>query len=212
MMYLPAMPSRSLIKNPPINTIPISLQESRKLVFDDAPTYGTRIQGLDQPFVLELSLMNVRCKAAEDNYEDLIMKLPEPLQPTMLSSVSRRKLTDPENTVIVTKEVVNAMKQQLSSVHFGLGIARIIRHANSREGEIDKGVTAGIDKGLQTIELFAVERLRTSLFHNDVLISGSEDEVPYFKEKLEVSDRTYGGCMSMQPLQKMTKFRCQLCG
>ena len=189
MMYLPAMPSRSLVKNPPINTIPISLQESRKLVFDDAPTYGTRIQGLDQPFVLELSLMNVRCKSAEDNYEDLLMKLPKPLQPTLLSSVVKEKLTDPENTVVVTKEAVNAMKQQLSSVHFGLGIARIIRHANSRKREIDKGVTADIDKGLQTIELFAVKRLRTSLFHNDVLISGSEDEVPYFKEKLEVSDR-----------------------
>jgi len=188
-MYLPSMPSRGPVQNASINTVPVTLQESKKLVFDDAPTYGDRIQGINQPFVLDLNLMNVKCKSAEVTYEDLLMKLPQPLQPIMLSSVVKEKLADPENTVIVTKGVVNALKQQLSSVHFGLGIARIIRHTNSREEDIDKGVTVDIEKDLTAIELFAVESLRTSLFHNGVLICGSEDEVPYFTEKIEMSDR-----------------------
>ena len=188
-LYLPAMPSRANVQNLAFKTsIPVSLQESKGLLFDDAPTYGNRIQGLDQPFVVDLSLMNVKCKSAEVNFEDVLIKLPKPLQPTMLSVVVKEKLTDPENTVTVTTGVVNALKQQLSSVHFGLGIARIIRDASSREGNVSKGVTADILEGLRTIKLFAVENLSTTLLHNEVLIPGSERKVPYFKEKLEVSE------------------------
>lgn len=188
-LYLPAIPSRDRVQNSAINTIPVSLQESKKLFFDDAPTYGNRIQGLDQPFVLDLRLMDVRCKSAEVNYEDVLIKLPKPLQPTMLSLVVKEKLTDPENTVTVTTGVVNAMKQQLSSVQFGLGIARIIRDANSREGDVSKGVATDILQSLRTIKLFAVENLRTTLLYNGVLIPESERKVPYFKEKLEVSEK-----------------------
>lgn len=147
------------------------------------------MQGLDQPFVLDLSVMGVRCKSAEVNYEDVLIKLPKPLQPTMLSLVVKEKLTDPGNTVTVTTGVVNAMKQQLSSVHFGLGIARIIRDAKSREGDVSKGVGTDILESLRTIKLFAVENLRTTLIYNGVLIPESEREVAYFKEKLEVSER-----------------------
>ena len=188
-LYLPAMPSRDRVQNSAINTIPVSLQESKKLFFDDAPTYGDRIQGIDQPFVLDLSLMNVRCKSAEVSYEDVMIKLPKPLQPAMLSLVVKEKLTDPEKTVTVTTGVVNAMKQQLSSIHFGFGIARIIRDANSREGDVSKEVATDILESLRTIKLFAVENLSTTLLYNGVLIPGSEREVSYFKEKLEVSER-----------------------
>ena len=188
-LYLPAMSSRVSVQNSAFNSIPVSLQESKKLLFDDAPTYGNRIQGLDQPFLVDLSLMNVKCKSAEVNYEDVLIKLPKPLQPTMLSLVVKEKLTDPENTVTVTTGVVNALKQQLSSVHFGLGIARIIRHANFKEGNVSKGATADVLEGLRTIKLFAVENLSTTLLHNGVLIPGSERKVPYFKEKLEVSEK-----------------------
>ena len=196
-LYLPAMPSGDRVQNLAINTLQesekvqlkFSLQESKKLLFDDAPTYGNRMQGLEQPFVLDLSLMKVRCRTAEVNYEDVLVKLPKPLQPTMLSMVVKEKLTVPENIVTVTTGVVNALKQQLSSIHFGLGIARVIRDANYRKGDVSKGVTADILEGLRTIKLFAVENLSTTLFHNGILIPGSERKVPYFKEKLEVSEK-----------------------
>ena len=57
-LYLPAMPSRERVQNSAFNTIPVSLQKSKDLLFDDAPTYSNRIHGLDQPFVLDLGLMN----------------------------------------------------------------------------------------------------------------------------------------------------------
>ncbi|XP_067047063.1 sacsin-like [Acropora muricata] len=187
-LYLPAMPSRYRAQNSELNTIPVSLQESKELLFDDAPTYSNRIQGLDQPFVIDLSLMKVKCKSAEVNYEDVLLKLPNPLQPTMLSLVVKEKLADPENTVTVTTRAVNVLKQQLSSVHFGHGIARIVRDANFRKGDANKGVTEDILEGLRTIKLFAVENLSTTLLHNGVLVPGSERKVPYFKERLEVSE------------------------
>ena len=187
-LYLPAMPSRDRVQNSASNKIPVSLQESKELLFDDASTYSDRMQGLDQLFVLDLSLMSEKFKFAEVNYKDVLLKLPNPLQPTMLSLVVKEKLADPENTVTVTTRVVNVLKQQLSSVHFGHGIARIIRDANFRKGDASKGVTEDILEGLRTIKLFAVENLRTTLLHNGVLIPGSERIVPYFKEKLEVSE------------------------
>ena len=187
-LYLPAMPSRDRVQNSASNKIPVSLQESKELLFDDAPTYSDRIKGLDQPFVLDLSLLNEKFKFAEVNYKDVLLKLPNPLQPIMLSLVVKEKLADPENTVTVTTGVVNVLKQQLSSVHFGHGIVRIIRDANSRKGDASKGVSGDILEGLQTIKLFAVENLSTTLLHNGVLIPGSERKVPYFKEKLEVSE------------------------
>ena len=187
-LYLPAMPSRYRAQNSELNTIPVSLQESQELLFDDAPTYSNRIQGLDQPFVLDLRLMKVKCKSAEVNCEDVLLKLPNPLQPTMLSLVVKEKLADPENTVTVTTGAVNVLKQQLSSVHFSHGIARIVRDANFRKGDASKGVTEDILEGLRTIKLFAVENLSTTLLHNGVLVPGSERKVPYFKERLEVSE------------------------
>ena len=51
-----------------------------------------------------------------------------------------------------------------------------------------KGVTEDILEGLRTIKLFAVENLSTTLLHNGVLVPGSERKVPYFKERLEVSE------------------------
>ena len=186
-LYLPAMPPGCGTSNEPLNTIPVTLRQSTELVFDDAPTYGERIQGFNHPFVLELRLMDVECRSSMTNYADLMMKLPTSLQPKMLSSVVKEKLRNLESTVTVASGAVNALKRQLSSVQFARGIARIIRHVNSHRKDFDESVILGIEKRLRNIELCAVKRLVTSLFHNGVLIPGSEAEVPYFQEKREVS-------------------------
>ena len=188
-LYLPAMPPGHGISDTPlkIKTIPITLHQSTELVFDDAPTYGNRIQGLDQLFVLELSLMEVSRKSSMMSYKDLMMKLPSALQPRMLSIVVKEKLYNPQDTKIVPSGSVNALKQQLATVQFSRGIARIIRHVNSQKKGFDERVITNVEKGLRSIELFAVERLRTCLFHNDAPIPGSVDDVSYFQEKLEMS-------------------------
>ena len=185
-LYLPSMLARGDPKNSNLSTI--SLQESTNLFFDDAPTFGYRIQRLAQPFVVELSLMNVWCKSSTDNYKDLMMKLPRPLRPKMLSEVIKEKLSHPQGTVIVSSEMVNTLKQQLRSVQFGRGIARLIKDANSQDKSFDKEVISGIENSLRKIQLLSVKSLSTSLFHNEVLIPGSQANVPFFIETLQESD------------------------
>ena len=185
-LYLPATLPGCVSRHTPLDVIHLTLQESTELLFDDAPTYRNRIWDLNQPFVLELSLMDVSCKSSMINFKELMMKLPQSVQPNMLSVVVKEKLSDPENTVVVSNRMVNALKQRLSSVHFSRGIARLVVEANSQNKDFDKGVISSIEKGLRSIELLAVESLRTSLSQNGLLIPGSEDKVRYFKEKLNI--------------------------
>ena len=188
-LYLPAMPSEFCLSNEhlKISTIPVTLRVSTELLFDDAPTYGYRIKGLEQPFVLELSLLKVSRKSAMINFTDLMLKLPPESQPRMLSSVVKEKLCDPEKTKIVANGAVNTMKVKISSIPFARGVARIIKHVNHQNKDFDVGVLKGIEESLRSIELFAVEGLRTSLFLYEVHIPESEDDVPFFVDKPELS-------------------------
>ena len=186
-LYLPAMPPGCASPNTVPTVIPVSLHQSKELIFDDAPTYSNRIRGLQKRFVLDLSLMDVSCKSTMVNFKDLMMKLPLDIQPKMLSCEVIEKLSNPEEAVIVTDGAVNLLKRQLSTVQFGRGIARIIRDANSHKKDFKESVIAGIEKGLRSIDLCAVKYLETSLFHNGILIPGSKAEVPSFQEELKLS-------------------------
>lgn len=104
----------------------------------------------------------------------------------MLSSVVKEKLTD---GAIVTSGAVNALTTRLLSAQFVRGIIRIIRHVDSQKKQFDEGIALDIENGLRNIELCAVESLKTSLFHNGQLISGSEEDVPFFQEKVVVSGK-----------------------
>ena len=188
-LYLPAMPSKFCLSNVhlKVSTIPVTLHQSTELLFDDDPSYGNRITSLNQLFVLELSLMGVRLKSAMVNFSDLVRKLPSAVQPRMLSAVVKEKIEDPKETKIVKSGVVSTVKQQISSIPFVRGVARIIRHVNYQNQDFDERVVESIEEGLRSIELFAVEGLRTSLFLNEVQIPGSEANVPYFVERREQS-------------------------
>ena len=188
-LYLPAMPSKFCLSNVhlQVSTIPVTLRQSTELLFDDDPSYGSRIKGLNQLFVLELSLMGVSRKSAMVNFSDLVLKLPSAVQPRMLSAVVKEKIEDPKQTKIVKSGAVNTLKQQISCTPFVRGVARIIRHVNYQNKDFDERVIEGIQKGLRSIQLFAVEGLRTSLFLNEVQIPESEADVPYFVERWEQS-------------------------
>ncbi|KAJ7380177.1 hypothetical protein OS493_010888 [Desmophyllum pertusum] len=177
-----------------LTTIPVTLHKSAELIFDDAPAYGERIQGLNQLFVLDLSLIDVRCKSAMTNYKELIMKLPAPLQPKMLSNVVKEKLTNAET---VTSAALNALMQRLSSALFVCGIVRIIRHVNSQKKGFDEGVITNIERGLQSIRLYAVDSLKTTLYYNDDFIPGSEAKVRSFQENVGSLARRHAWFMSM---------------
>ena len=185
-LYLPAVSPECGSPIKPLEANPVTLRPSEALIFDDAPTYGSRIHGMDQLFVPDLSLMEVNLKSAMTSFKDLMMKLPASLQPRMLSSVVEEKLSSPESLEIVSIEAVNALKRQLASVQFEHGFARIIRDANYQKKGFDEGVIAGVERGLRSIELLSVKGLKTSLYHNDILIPESEQSVIYFKERLEL--------------------------
>ncbi|XP_020614876.1 sacsin-like isoform X1 [Orbicella faveolata] len=185
-LYLPAKFPETGSSDKPLKQIPVTLHKSTELVFNDVPAYGPRIARLNIRFVLELSLLDVRPTSAMTNYEELMMKLPVPLQPVTLSSVVKEKLTD---GVIVTSGAVNALMTRLLSAQFVRGIVRIIRHVDSQKKQFDEGIAADIENGLRNIELCAVESLKTSLFHNGQLIPGSEDYVPYLQEKVVASGK-----------------------
>lgn len=188
-LYLPAVsPGHGGRPDRPLTTVPVTLQRSTDLIFVDAPAYVNRIQGLAQPLVLDLRMMDVSCKSAMINYKELMMKLPQRLQPRMLSSVVK-ELFNPENTEIVTSGTVNALRQQLSSAQFGRGIARLIQDVNSENEDFDEEVIANIEISLRGIELCAVKNLKTTLAYNGVLIPGSEAEVPFFQERLLTSGK-----------------------
>lgn len=185
-LYLPPKFPGTLSSDKPLKKIPVTLHKSTELVFNDVPAYGPRIARINIRFVLELSLMDVRSKSALTNYEELMLKLPAHLQPVMLSSVVKEKLTD---GAIVTSGAVNALTTRLLSAQFVRGIIRIIRHVDSQKKQFDEGIALDIENGLRNIELCAVESLKTSLFHNGQLISGSEEDVPFFQEKVVVSGK-----------------------
>ena len=188
-LYLPAVSPESGSPNKPLEANPVTLRPSEELIFDDAPTYGSRIHGIDQLFVPDLSLMEVTLKSAMTSFKDLMMKLPASVQPRMLSSVVKEKLSSPDSLEVVSIEAVNALKRQLTSVQFGHGFARIIRHVNYQKKGFDEGVIARVERGLRSIELLSVKGLKTSLYHNDILIPESEQSVIYFKERLELSGK-----------------------
>ena len=182
-LYLPAMHSGSPSLHRSLDTIPVTLHRSAELVYNDAPGLSDRILSLDLQFVLDLSFMDVRLKSAMTNYKDLIMRLPTPVQPVLLSSVVKEKFT---GGMTVASGAVNALMQRLSRPQFGRGIARIMRDVNFHRKDFDEDVIGNIEKGLQSIDLVAVKSLQTALFYNDRLILGSKSEVPSFKEKSEV--------------------------
>ena len=185
-LYLPAVSPECDSPNKPLEANPVTLRQSEELIFDDAPTYGSRIHGIDQLFLPDLRLMEVTLKSAMTSFKDLMMKLPASLQPQMLSSIVKEKLISPESLEVVSIEAVNTLKRQLTSVQFGHGFARIIRDVNYQKKGFDEGVIAGVERGLRSIELLSVKGLKTSLYHNDALIPESEKSVIYFKERLEL--------------------------
>lgn len=184
-LYLPAMSAALVSPNASLTTIPVSLHKATDLIFDDAPTYGTRIKKLDRLMVLDLSHMDVNCKSFMMNHADLMMKLPLHLRPKFLSLEVKEKVRNPDDKSEVKNQDITTLRLRLSSLQFGRGIARIIRHAKSQRKDIDESVFLRIEKRLRSIQLYAVERLETSLFHNNVLIEGSEAMVPYFQETFE---------------------------
>ena len=189
-LYLPGMSLSGSSSEGNQTVTPVFLHKSSDLIFNDAPaTHRNRLHRFSQPFLLDLRLMDVTCSSAQTNYKELTMKLPIALQPRMLSSVVKEKLSASQTHEFVMTNAVSQLKHQLSSAQFCSGVIRLIRDENCRQKrEIDNGVIENIERGLRRIELFVVNSLKTTLFADEVPIPESEAEVSNFLDKVLVSN------------------------
>jgi len=189
-LYLPGMSMTGSSSEGKQTATPVFLYKSSDLIFNDAPaTLRNRLHKFAQPFLLDLRLMDVTCSSAQINYKELTMKLPKPLQPRMLSSVVKEKLSASHTHEFLMTNAALELKHQLSSAQFCSGVIRLIRDENSRQKrEIDNGVIENIERGLRRVELFVVKSLKTTLFTDEVPIPESEAEVSCFLDKVLVSN------------------------
>ena len=182
------LPGMSLRTGPSDGSLSVTLCESSRLIFNDAPpALLGRLQNFNYLFLIDLKLMEVRCHSAMTNYRDLVMRLPTALRPKMLSSMISEKLSDPQNIVTVMSETVNSLKHQMSSPQFCSGVIRLIRDENCQNQDFDEEMVLNIERALQNIEVVVVSNLKTTLFCDSNPIPESEAEVPHFLEKKTVS-------------------------
>lgn len=188
-LYLPGISLAESSSEGQQTVTPVFLHKSSDLIFNDEPlTLRNRLHKFNQPFLLDLRLMDVTCSSAQINYKELTMKLPTALQPRMLSSVVKEKLSASQTHEFVMTNAVSQLKQQLSSAQFCSGVIRLIRDENCRQKrEVDDAVIKNIERGLRRIELFVVNSLKTTLFTDEAPIPESEAEVSHFLDKVLVS-------------------------
>ena len=174
--------SRNSISHIP--PIPVILRPSTELVFNDAPSYYSRIQEFPHPFILDLKMTKLRLFSAMTNFKDLMMMLPQVVRPQMLSGVVEEKLSDSGNGELIGVGIVTSVKQQFSSAQFFRGIIRLIRHENCTDKDFNESILGNIGEKLRNIEVIGMEKVVTTLFHNEFPIPNSEVEVSHLLEKV----------------------------
>ena len=161
---------------------PIVLARSTELIFDDAPYYHDRIREFDFPVVVDLRKAGV-CIKSNANYKDLMKLLPATVQPQMMSEVIEEKLVEDDSNSVFEFGAADSLKKQFSSEQFYRGIVRLIRHAN-QDGGLDQNEVAAARSSLQNIEFFGMGQVVTHLVHNEQVIQGSQQEVPFYMKKI----------------------------
>ena len=166
------------LKDAKLETIPLTLQESSTLIFNDvSSTYYDRLQKFNRYFLLDLEVLKVRCSSYMTNYKDLVMKLPSAVRPKMLSCVVRQELIDCQSGETPSSEDVKSLKQKLSSTEFCSGVIRLIRDVNFQNEKFDEEVIGRVESGLLGIDIRIASNLRTTLLCDDYPIPDSEARV-----------------------------------
>ena len=175
------------------SSLPMVLREANSLLFDDAPHYHDRIANFHELFVVDLAMVDVRCKSR--NYKDLVMFIPEVLRPKMLSSVVEERFVDQrDSTERFDFGAATALRKNLHSDYFYRGLVRLIRHASHEQHEkVDEHLVGSLKSRLRNIQVHGMKKVVTHLVFENTPISGSEAEVPYFVEKVCDSEQDVWG-------------------
>ena len=166
------------------SSLPMVLREANSLLFDDAPHYHDRLTNFHELFVVDLRMVEVRCKSR--NYKDLVMFIPEALRPKMLSSVVEERFVDQRDSIErFDFGAASALRKNLHSDYFYRGVVRLIRHAShEHHEEVDEDLVGSLKSRLHNIQVHGMKKIVTHLVFKNTPITGSEDEVPYFVEKV----------------------------
>ena len=166
------------------SSMPMVLREANSLLFDDTPHYHDRIANFHELFVVDLALVDVRSKS--QNYKDLVMFIPEALQPKLLSNVVEERFADErDSTDRFDFGAASALRKNLHSDYFYRGVVRLIRHAShEHHEEVDEHLVGSLKSRLRNIQVHGMKKVVTHLVFENIPISGSEAEVPYFVEKV----------------------------
>ena len=166
------------LKDAKLETIPLTLQESSTLIFNDvSSTYYDRLQKFNRYFLLDLGVLKARCSSYMTNYKDSVMKLPSAVRPKMLSCVVRQELIDCQLVATPSSEDVKSLKQKLFSTEFCSGVIRLIRDVNFQNVTFDEEVIGRVESGLLGIDIRISSNLRTTLLCDDYPIPESEARV-----------------------------------
>ena len=177
-LYLPGTPHFSRMLD-----VPVTLCKPTELIFNDACYWMDRMRKFEELFVVDLVKTKLRCGPTM-NHKDLMMKLSSSARPKMLSNVVKEKVVKSGDTSVTDVRVAGFLKQQVSSPQFCRGIARLICHANSETAALKETMVASAISRLQSIEICGIDNIITNLTHNGVPIPESEEEVPFFVEKI----------------------------
>ncbi|XP_015767810.1 PREDICTED: sacsin-like isoform X1 [Acropora digitifera] len=166
------------------SSLPMVLREANSLLFDDAPHYHDRLTNFHELFVVDLKMVDVRCKSR--NYKDLVMFIPEALRPKMLSSVVEERFVDQrDSTERYDFGAASSLRKNLHSDYFYRGVVRLIRHAShEHHEEVDEHLIDSLKSRLRNIQVHGMKKIVTHLVFKNIPITGSEAEVPYFVEKI----------------------------
>lgn len=142
------------------------LAKSNSLVFDDAPHYKSRIQGIvGVQMLVDMS----QCYLGKDHafHTKLIMLLPQKLRPRLLSSILEEQLDEESQKMCqfgALCSLQGRLQLLLSSEQFITGLIRIMKHENDNAYLVNEEKAIRLCKALcEGLKVSCFEKLQTTL-------------------------------------------------
>ena len=174
-LYLPGYTKNDTDGSKPL---PVFLRQAKSLIYNDAPCHNERLKQFSEMLLLDLKDCGIKKVNIKD---DLLTKIPEKHRPKLLSEVVKEELVA-SSCSAVPLGGDHSLKKTLVSQEFCRGIVRLIRHENHVSGvSTMENIVTSIERKLQNIGLYGMEKVVTHLEHEGKVIPGSQKEVPHFQ-------------------------------
>ena len=160
------------------------LREVSQLVFNDAPAYYDRVQGLDFHFLFDTS----ECGIEYRRFGEVFQRLPHTLQPNYLSEYVKETLVKFSRDSMSSSGLAGHVGQRLQSEQFQKAVARLVHHEAYKSGQpLQDHTLAEVLDRLSVIKVWSVERLQTVLKCKGCTMSESLSDKSCFFEKVRTA-------------------------